>query len=217
MSKSDSLITKVLVQDLKGKTCKIRLYKPVELNLELKNHRPEFNEKIFLCIPAAYRTPKNQIDGLFIKQGIEISETNNPQLTGACIISNNGVRIIDFEEINIDLLEKVKESKQSFFQQSLLIENARIIPCAIFAERKNVRRALIQFEDYYCIGESDTPLTIYGFQQGLLEIGAKDAINLDMGTWSEGWYKDSENKKVIIGENMKSTHRQTNWLIYESK
>lgn len=100
------------------------------------------------------------------------------------------------------------------FQQSLLLKNSAIVKCDIFKERKNVRRALIQFDDFFCIGESDKPLTIQEFQQSLLEIGAKDAINLDMGTWSEGWYKDTNNDKVTIGETTSETQRQTNWIVY---
>jgi len=147
-------------------------------------------------------------------QGIGISPLVNSWLTGACILSDTGIRIVEYKEVTTALLNDVKRLKQSLFQQSLLLKNSAIVECKLFGNRKNVRRALIQFEDFYCIGESDKPLTIQEFQQSLLEIGAIDAINLDMGTWSEGWFKDANNSKVTIGENMSNTQRQTNWIVY---
>jgi hypothetical protein len=207
-------IPKVVVLESKSKICTIRLYKPVDVNLELKNQRPEFNDENFLCVPAAYTTPGNQIDGLFIVQGREVNPLENSKLTGACILSDSGIRMIDHKELTTGLLNDVKQSKQSLFQQSLLLKNSAIVECKLFGDRKNVRRALILFEDFYCIGESDKPLTIQAFQQSLLEIGALDAIYLDMGTWSEGWYKDANNDKVTIGETMSNTHRQTSWIVY---
>ena len=36
-----------------------------------------------------------------------------------------------------------------------------------------------------------------------------------MDTWSEGWYKNYDREKIVIGEKMTDTDRQTNWLVYE--
>ena len=67
------------------------------------------------------------------------------------------------------------------------------------------------------MGESRKPISIQEFQESLLKIGAVNAIYLDMGSYSEGWYKNYDRRKVVIGEKMTDTDKQTNWLIYKEE
>lgn len=210
-------IPAVSVKNVLSKSCTIKLLIAFGVNLELELKRPKKDNQNFLCVPAAYSTTGNFIDGLFISNGMVVNQDVNPLLTGACIVYSNSIRIIRHDEINEALKTEIVKAEQSFFQQTLLVKDSQLVNCNLFGERKNVRRALIQFNDYYCIGESDRPITIKEFQESLIEIGASDAINLDMGTWSEGWYKDSDNRTVTIGETMTNTPRQTNWIVFVKK
>lgn len=207
-------IPNVIVANAEGGNCTIYLFQPFGLNIQLHHIRPDFIPENFLCVPGAYTSTKNQIDGLFVEDGIEINELINNKLTGACIISNDSIQIIGLQDINSKLISQLILSKKSIFQQSLLVKKNQIVPCKLFGNKENIRRALIQFEDTYCIGESHRPITISEFQESLVNIGAVNAINLDMGTWSEGWYKNHCCEKIIVGEKMVSTNKQTNWLIY---
>jgi hypothetical protein len=56
-------------------------------------------------------------------------------------------------------------------------------------------------------------MTIDDFIQSLIFLGYEQAIYLDMGSWSEGWYRNDENEIIRIGNNWKSSHLQTNWLV----
>ena len=169
-------------------------------------------------MPAAYTTiQNNKIDGLFVEEGVKIIGDINNSLSGACIISNNDIRIISLEDLNNALIGEVIKSKKSIFQQILLIKNHHKVKVPLFVKSQDqdyIRRALIQFDDFYCIGQSHRPIKISEFQESLISIGALNAINLDMGTYSEGWYKNTCCKKIIIGERMRNTDKQTNWLIY---
>jgi hypothetical protein len=196
-------------------TNSISLYTPFGLIIQLRHIRPDFNPENYLCVPGAYTSVNTQIDGLYIEDGIEINETINNKLTGACILSNDSIQFLGLDEINSQLISQVKSTKKSMFQQSLLVKNNQIVPCNLFYDKKNLRRALIQFKDnYFLIGESQSRVTISDFQESLVKIGAINAINLDMGTWSEGWYKNQNGEKITVGEKMYSTNKQTNWIIY---
>jgi len=191
------------------------LYQPIKLSIKLHSERPGNNQNIFLCVPAAYTTPSNTIDGLFYIEGKEISGIVNNLLTGGCIISEDSIIILSKNQINSALLREIRLEKRSFFQQTLLVMNSRIVPCSLFGKKENVRRALVQFEDKICISETKKPMTIIQFQQSLIKLKAINAIYLDMGTWSEGWYRGENREKIVIGENMINTNRQTNWLTFE--
>jgi len=197
-----------------GGNSSIRLFRNFGLNISLSHQRPSFNPETFLCVPGAYTSIDNKIDGLFIENGVEINNQINIKLTGMCIIMSDSIQILKLEEMKPDMINKIKISKHSFFQQTLLVRNSKIAYCELFGNIENKRRALIQFNDSYCIGESNVPMSIGKFQESLIGIGAVNAINLDMATWSEGWYKNQCCEKKIIGENMINTQKQTNWIVF---
>ncbi|MBP6611602.1 MAG: hypothetical protein KA206_11025 [Paludibacter sp.] len=47
----------------------------------------------------------------------------------------------------------------------------------------------------------------------MVDADVKNALYLDMRGWSEGWYKITNDEKMVIGEGMTSTDRQTNWRV----
>lgn len=213
----EGIVPVITIIKVPGRTSNINLFKPFNVKLELHHKRPSSDDKISFCVPAAYTTPQNKIDGLFIEYGEVINSLSNPLLTGVCILSDTGISITGNEGLTEVMKERTIQAKHSLFQQSLVLKDKSIVECTLFGARRNVRRALIQFNDFWCIGESDRPVTIFEFQQCLFEAGAKDAINLDMGSWSEGWYINAMNNKVTIGENMSNTSRQTNWIVYRKR
>jgi len=192
----------------------ITLYLPIGLHIHLSEKRPDTLPTNYLCVPGAYTSISTQIEGLYINEGLVVSPIIDTKLTGACILGNESIKIIDFKEFTPEVIEATKTDHKSLFQQSLLVKNGQIVPCDLFGSKKNLRRAMIQFKDTYCVGESSIPVTIDEFQESLIKIGAINAVNLDMGTWSEGWYMTPAGGKVRIGEKMYSTHRQTNWIVY---
>lgn len=203
------------VLDIEAGNCTIISYKPFGLRLNLKHERPQNNNDNYLCVPAAYTSKQIKIDGLFIEEGKIISNSTNDLLTGFCIINDSNMLIVERDSLSKIQINHIIKNKGSLFQQSLLIKNNEIFPCDLFGKTKNIRRALIQFDNFYCIGESHRALTIHEFQVALLNIGALNAVNLDMGTWSEGWYKNQKNEKIVIGESFLSTVNQTNWIVFE--
>lgn len=203
----------ILVSKKKFNKGEICCYVPFGLTLKLCHERPKFEPNIYLCVPSAYTDPNKLIDGLFIEDGKVISKEVNKMLTGACILSNNSIQIIDNTLISDSLIEQIQNFGKSFFQQTLLVLNSKLVFCDLFKNKENFRRALVQFEDLYCISESVKPVTIIEFQKSLVSAGAINAINLDMGSWSEGWYRNNEGVKIRMGDNFTNTIKQTNWIV----
>ena len=204
----------VIIENKEATTCAINLFHPFGLSIEIVNDRPENNNKTFLCVPGAYTSNENIIDGIFIQKGVLVKKAINEKLNGLCIFSNNKLLIENSNIISDSLINEAIINKRSMFQQTLLIKNSNIIQCKLFGDNINLRRALIKFDDSeFLVGESHRPMTIIEFQIALKEIGVVDAVNLDMASWSEGWYK-SNNGKMSIGDNFANTKRQTNWIVY---
>ena len=204
----------VIIANQEASTCAINLFFPVGLKIKIVDKKPEFNEKTFFSVAGAYTSKSGNIDGLFINNGEKVQNVYNNTLTGVCILNKDSILIESSTTINDVLIKRVISEKSSLFQQTLLIKNGEIVNCNLFGNAINLRRALIKFNDgTYLVGESHRAMTIFEFQNALKEIGTLDAVNLDMGSWSEGWHKIN-NERITIGENFINTHRQTNWIIY---
>ncbi len=207
----------VIITNQEASTCAINLYYPFGLKVEIVDKKPTFNERTFFCVAGAYTSKSGTIDGIFINNGQIINNAFNNLLTGICIINSDSLIIETNNKQNDELIRKVVADKGSMFQQTLLLKNGAIVDCNLFGNAINLRRALIKFNDgSFLVGESHRAMSIQEFQNALKEIGAIDAVNLDMGSWSEGWHKVN-NERIIIGENFLNTHRQTNWIIYSLK
>lgn len=76
------------------------------------------------------------------------------------------------------------------------------------------RRALVEFANHrFAVVESAADdLEMQQFAADLLELGAKNALYLDMGDWDEGWYRDGR-RVVTLGHRRTHTARQSNWLV----
>jgi len=204
----------VLKTMVKADSIEINIYRPLGLKIDLAFSRPVINDSIYFCIPAAFTAKDTSIDGLYVYKGQVIDTPFNEKLTGACILKENNIQVLLQDELDDIIFQEIVKNKFSFFQQAVLIRNSQIVPCTLFKQKKNLRRALVILDNYYCVAESVLPVSISSFQDALLKIGVLDAIYLDMGTWSEGWYRDNDCTIRKIGEKFFNTHLQTNWLIY---
>jgi len=209
----------IITQSYDGGVCKILVYTPNKLKFNLTNKRPENTPNNYLSVAAAF-TDKDlkSTTGKLIIDGETIFKNNNPKLSGGCIIGNNSIKIID-KTNNIDSLSKaVFNNHESYFQQALIVYNNKGIVWNLpNGDLKVKRRALIEFNNQFSICESASSLDIKKFQEALIDIGVKNAIYLDMGSWSEGWYKSVDAKQIKIGDNFSSTHLQTNWIYLSEK
>lgn len=191
----------------------LNIFDPKDLKISLYSKRPQKNNKMYLVVPAAFTDRNNKVDGLFIEKGSTISTAINEKLNGICIISNNKLKISKHNPL---IENEAITKKQSLFQQVLLIFDSKIIKCELFKSDLNLRRALVEINNRFYLVQSKNRTSIAGFQNALISIKVNNAIYLDMGTYSEGWYKNDANDIITIGETMTQTNMQSNWLAFES-
>lgn len=193
---------------------------PVSSRFELSNSRPsKDSSSVMLCVPAAYTSPETTIEGAFIMEGKIINQSLK-ETSGAILLQPNGYSFLKPTELNKDIIKEAAQNNTQLFQQSLLIIDKTPYPCNLpkgKCDEKRMRRALAELNSRLVMVQTKGKTTMSEFQECLVKAGVSNAIYLDMGTWSEGWYLDSTGKPITIGENMTNTNKQTNWLILVEK
>ncbi|MFD1873951.1 hypothetical protein [Hymenobacter bucti] len=112
-------------------------------------------------------------------------------------------------------LAQVRAGHGTLLLQELLVfrgKNLKAAGGSVFQ-----RRALAEFANHrFAVVESTSNyLTMKQFADDLLELGAQNALYLDMGDWDEGWYK-RQGRVVALGNRRTETARQSNWLVFAS-
>ena len=78
-------------------------------------------------------------------------------------------------------------------------------------------RVLAKYNDELCIVQSAAPVVYQNFVEGLVKLGVKDAIFLDMGGWSYSWYRNKDGQLIELFPKGQKTKHQTNWLVFRRK
>jgi hypothetical protein len=200
---------------------KIYSYNPIEISYyPLNNYKVDFrlvkpsvyDRTIQLCIPAAFTSKGNKPEGLIYLNGVKKYGYSSTNGSGALFISLGKCEILSIEAAN-DLAQNPKNNFFSLFQQYQLIRNGRSYENP-FSKRKLQMRVIASINKKIFIIESKNEVESEKFISHLLDIGVTEALYLDMGSWSEGWYRNENGVIVKIGLNKQNTNRQTNWLLF---
>lgn len=189
-------------------------YVPQNAHYHFQRVKPDSNNtNLLMSVVAAFtsKAPEHVV-GTSVSNGKKRIYPTDAE-TAYCLIVGEEVKIEALSENHKSAIETAVKQKGDYFQQMLLIENAEAKSCEIFKNRATFRRALAQKEGETHLVESLDRMTIDDFIQSLIFLGYEQAIYLDMGSWSEGWYRNEDNEIIRIGNNWKSSHLQTNWLV----
>lgn len=110
-------------------------------------------------------------------------------------------------------VELVRKQQGTLLLQELLVfegQNVRPDGGSLFQRRALVELASRRFAVIESLSDYTT---MKQFAADLIELGAKNAVNLDMGGWDEGWYKTGS-QVVKLGNHRTETVRQSNWLVF---
>jgi hypothetical protein len=195
------------------------VFSPEGLSIQLLTTRPEpANSSYQLSVAAAYTdlTTYQPLD-LLVYQG----HKRQPKATVGFL---DGVLTIQGNQLTISQigrgqtpshaqLAQVSKQKGTLLLQELLVyqgKNQRPAGGSLFQ-----RRALVEFANHrFAVVESASDsLTLQQFADDLIELGAHNALYLDMGDWDEGWYK-SGNTVIKLGNRRTQTAKQSNWLVF---
>lgn len=189
-------------------------YIPENAHYHFQRVKPDSNNTDLLMSVVAAFTSKapEHVVGTSVSNGKKRVYPTDAE-TAYCLIIGDQVKIEALDSNHKLAITRAVKEKGDYFQQMHLIENSEAKACEIFKNRATFRRALAQKEGETHLIESLDRMTIEDFTNTLISFGYEQAIYLDMGSWSEGWYRNSENQIVRIGNNWKSSHLQTNWLV----
>lgn len=189
-------------------------YVPENAHYHFQRVKPDSNNTDLLMSVVAAFTSKapEHIVGTSVSNGKKRIYPTDAE-TAYCLIVGEEVKIESMSANHKSAIETAVKQKGDYFQQMHLVENAEAKSCEIFKNRATFRRALAQKEGETHLIESLDRMTIDDFIQSLIFLGYEQAIYLDMGSWSEGWYRNEGNEIIRIGNNWKSSHLQTNWLV----
>ncbi|MBH8556941.1 hypothetical protein [Hymenobacter negativus] len=209
---------------LEGKTTasgrQYSIFYPQALHIRVLTRRPEAaGPRVQLSVAAAYTDlDSSEPLDLLVSPGRAVQpKATVGFLDGALTITGDSLRISLIPRGQSPPgaeLARVQRQHGTLLLQELLVFRGRNVrgPGGSFFQR----RALTELPNHrFAVVESQADdLTMQQFAADLLELGALNAINLDMGGWDEGWYR-AGTQVVKLGHRRTDTNRQSNWLVFE--
>lgn len=192
---------------------------PQSLAVRVVTSRPDVGDSHnLLSVAAAYTDLQtNQPLDLLVCEGRVLqAQAKVGFLDGSLTIVDNALTINKLRQGQSPpsaQLAHVRARNGTLLLQELLVfqgKNQKAVGGSVFQ-----RRALVEFASHqFAVVESASNyLTLKQFGDDLLELGAKNALYLDMGDWDEGWYK-APGELVRLGNRRTETARQSNWLVF---
>lgn len=195
------------------------IFHPDKLAIRVVTSRPQSaNEQYQLSVAAAYTDlATNQPLDLLVCNGRPLQpQAKVGFLDGVLTVLGDTLRITRIAKGQTPpavVLEQARRRHGTVLLQELLVyqgQNQRATGGSLFQ-----RRALVEFADqrFAVVENAAGQLTMQQFAADLIELGARNALYLDMGDWDEGWYR-AGSRVVTLGQLRTETPRQSNWLVF---
>jgi hypothetical protein len=182
--------------------------------LEIRLARPDAADRsILLSVAGTYTSPEGRPEGVVAIDGKIIEHQPKPW-EGILVVKHGAPSLLRADKPMLDrkAVHELIGAHGSLIQGHLLVDGVvqRLKPSPSLR-----RRAIaIQPDLAFFFAESQVGLPLAEFAADLEALGARRALNLDMGEWSEGFYRDPITGDVHrIGDDDRKTSRQTNWLV----
>ena len=163
------------------------------------------------------------ICGGHVVQGKRMQGYDDVTATGHMLLTGGKVAIRPNGRLN-ESLNKAEADRGSLFQQCLVVEggtaHAERIPQAITDRKAHIifRAACLMADGTFAVVQGVDCQYAHEFVDGLVALGAKDAVYLDMGSWAYGWYRtDRGGKAVELADHFANTAHQSNWLVVRAR
>lgn len=185
---------------------------------------------IVLSVPAAftgerldYYKPFN-ICGNYVVNGVAKRGFSSKYCTGYCasyadtlIISSSKRSDLDGQKIITVDKNSAIESKGSFFQQLILVDNGVVSDYIPFNKLNYYRAVCIGGNSKVAVVQSLDKVTCSDFAKALVQMGYTNALYLDMGNWAWGWLREDSGSIYELSYKYPDTQYQTNWLILKKR
>lgn len=196
-----------------------------EASVEYSVTRPDGDDPdVCLAVAAAFTGDDLvSICGDHVVQGKRMRGYDDVTATGHMLLTGGKVAIRSNGRLN-ESVNKAEEDRGSLFQQCLVVEggktHAERIPQAITDRKAHIifRAACIMADGTFAVVQGADCQYGHEFVDGLVALGAKDAVYLDMGSWAYGWYRaDRGGKAVELADHFANTAHQSNWLVVRAR
>lgn len=192
-------------------------YKPHFCKVNLTFERPDsLNDKTALSVACIFTAGNfKDVVGDYVLNG-QYKHNRRDRETGLCYMDKDTI-IVDTLTLEKSLYyrDMAVRNNASYFQQMLLLKGGDTLECTIFRRQKpTFRRCLALYRGRGVVVESVNRLSFEDFANALKQAGIKEAIYLDMGTWSDGFVRLEDKTIYSIGHLKYNTKHQTNWLQY---
>ncbi|GAB3637076.1 hypothetical protein GCM10027422_26660 [Hymenobacter arcticus] len=195
------------------------VFYPQNLAIQVVTARPSAeDENCALSVAAAYTD-------LETSQPLDLLVANGRlRQTKATVGFLNGVLTIIGNKLTINKIDRGKSPPSAQLARVQSQQGTLLLQELLVLDSKNQkpaggslfqRRALVEFADHrFAVVESASDaIGMQQFGDDLVELGAKNALYLDMGDWDAGWYKRGS-QVVTLGHRRTETPRQSNWLVF---
>ena len=187
---------------------------------------PDINDpEVCLCVEAAFTGEKtdtfrsSNVAGDYVACGVLHHGYDCEANTGMLCSIDGKVAIAPLDSC-AEMSARAVASGGSLFQQMLLIHNGKDVyrghPIGR-TDRHIYRSACITRDGGFAIIQSRYPVQLDKFISALLQMGARNALYLDMGMgWNYGWYREQPGDQPNLLFSVQSVY-QTNWLVVKPR
>lgn len=131
--------------------------------------------------------------------------------TGAFVFYNDQWKFL-YKDYSANLDEAAKHGGAGFAQE-MIIHKSEVKPVKRPANNKNIFRALCEINNRLCVVQSQKVVQFKDFVAMLQQLGATEALYLDMGSgWNYGWYRQKDGNVFQLFN--KFTPYSTNWVTF---
>ncbi|TAK05286.1 hypothetical protein EPO33_04955 [Patescibacteria group bacterium] len=207
----------LIVEERTASSSRFLVIRQKEPQVKLALIRPDENDPdILLSVPGTYTSPQDTIEGYVVLDGQIVQQKERQGWDGAIAFKDGGVDIRQTNRgraLTKEALADIAAQGASLIQVHLLVKDGT--PQHFKEQPPTLRRALAVMKDGTpAVIESRDFFDLNAFAALLVELGARDAANLDMGSWSAGWYRGGDGRPVPIGYPHENAKRQTNWIVF---
>lgn len=216
-TKSSNLVDVVTIDGLK-------IMKPnfASVDLAFGNESPKNDKSVILCVGAAFTGERlskfshSNIAGDHAGGGEVYKGYSCARNTGAFVYSDGQWKFLygkDKKNNYSTHLNSAAKNGGCGFAQEMMIYNKKRVKTTRSNDNTNIFRALCDKNGQLLIIQSSSFVEFGDFIDSLMAYGVDNALYLDMGTWSYGWCRPTNDTFENLLFRIHNYH--TNWLIFK--